>query len=260
MTNTVLLGAFNTQQISLYTTLPPAQISWYRKHKATIDPDWDPKRTPLDIRDLIELRLYNFVYRHYHIIKDELQHAFEQVTRDLNTRYPFSHPNFINNMQAMVRKSQYSQGFVVAQKRLKHIVSCIDRRPDGTPVRWHIGLDLVLPEPADRIVIDPTLHQSDPVIDGTQVSIFEVEQYLDIHDDDSATQQHFNIDEAQLYSCLCLASALKLAKHIRQISDLTYIMPDDEEPDELETFRQHLATTKQLWATPAHSRRQRWYS
>ena len=252
MTNTVLLGAFNTQQISRYTTLPHAHISWYREHKATIDPDWDPKRTPLDIRDLIELRLYNFVYRHYHIIKDEIQHAFKQAARDLNTRYPFSHPDFLNNMQAMVRNSQYSQDFVVAQKRLNHILSCIDRCPDGTPVRWRIGLDLVLPAPADRIVIDPTLHPSDPVIDGTQVSIFEVDRYLDIHEDEYATRQHFNIDEAQLYSSICFASTLTMAKHIRQISDLTYIMPDDEEPAEMETFRQYLATTKQLLATPEH--------
>lgn len=253
MTNTTLLGTFNTKQISRYTTLPPNHVSWYRESKAAIDPDWDPKRTPLDIRDLIELRLYNFIYRHYHIIKSELHGTFDLVARDLNTRYPFSHPGFLNNLQTMVRNSQLWQDFTVDQERLNHIVSCIDRRPDGTPIRWHIGLDLMLPEPAERIVIDPALHPSDPVIDGTQVSIIDVEQYLEIHDDEYATQLHFNINEAQLHSCLCLASALDLAKNIRAISDLTHIIRDDEEPAELETLRKHLAATKQRLATPRHS-------
>ena len=156
------------------------------------------------------MRLYNFIYRHRHIIKAELHGAFDLVARDLNTRYPFSHPDFLNNLQTMVRNSQLWQDFTVDQERLNHIVSCIDRRPDGTPVRWRIGLDLVLPEPAERIVIDPALHPSHPVIDGTQVSIIDVEQYLEIHDDEYDTQQHFNINEAQLELCLCLASALNL--------------------------------------------------
>ena len=203
------------------------------------------------------MRLYNFIYRHYRIIKAELHRAFNLVARDLDTRYPFSHPDFLNNLQSMVRNSQYSPDFEVDQERLNHIVSCIDRHSDGTPIRWHIGLDLILPEPAERIVIDPAVHPSDPVIDGTNVSIIDVDQYLEIHNDESATQQHFNINEAQLHSCLCVASALDLAKKIREISDLTYIMPDDEEPSELETLRKHVAATKRRLATKRHKRQWR---
>ena len=249
MTATAPLGAFNTQQISKYTTLPPAHVSWYREQKATMEPNWDPKRTPLDIRDLIELRLYNFIYRHHHIVKSEVQEAFALAAQDLQTPYPFSHPDFMANTQKMVQNAQNRPDFEVDQQRLDHIMSCIDRNSDDAPIRWHIARDLTLPAPADHIVIDPELHPSDPVMDGTRLSIFDVAQYEASHEHDPDPEQHFGITKAQLRACLCVDTVLDIAKQTRAISDLTHIMPEDDEPDELETLRQNLTAIKQLLAT-----------
>ena len=249
MTAATPLGAFNTQQISRYTTLPPAHISWYRDRKAALDPGWDSKRNPLDIRDLIELRLYNFVYRHHHILKSEVREAFDLTAQTLQTPYPFSHPDFMANTQEMMRSTQHQPDFEVDQQRLDHIVSCIDRSPNDAPTRWRISRDLALPAPADRIVIDPDLHPSDPVMDGTRLSIFDVAQHADSHEHNP--EQRFGITKAQLRSCLCVATTLDLAKRIRAISDLTHIMPDEDEPEELEYLRRNLTTIKHRMATRA---------
>ena len=239
-------GAYTNADVARLTTLTPAYITWYRGRKKEHDPTWDRARGQLDFRDLIELRFHIFVLRQSRISKAEVQNLYDIMTQELQTSHPFSHLDFINEIQQHVEQTSHpSARTTIDSERLDHIDSCIMRNLHGAPISWYIARDMNVRQPDHHIVVDPTLHQRNPVIVGTNITAFQVDDHFYTSESIPATAQHFGITREQAHAAINFAYCLQIAELLKRVADLTHIVGDEDEP-KIVQFREQIAMLKSL--------------
>lgn len=208
------LGRFTNGELQNLVNIPNTLLADYRDRKQRFEPSWNRYRDGMQLPDVIEARIIQFISAHPHGIRICINRLADNLAEHLGTPRPLSDLRFLNDAEQL-HHAMVADPFEMDYQRLEDIAKRIIRNSREEPVRWLIGSDVTARYLPAQIVVDPNFHDNLPVLDSTSHTAEEIADHARLHGDVRAAA-HFAITPPQAQACREFQQQLVSARRLRR--------------------------------------------
>lgn len=213
------LENFTNAQVSYLTATTYQPLQEHSRRRREFDPTWNRQREPLDLRDVLEVRIAGFLLSHPCVITRDVVGLCETLVDRFESPHPLSDLRFLSSPFDTLQNMGVSP-VEIDYDRLQHIANCIVRDDDGKPMEWLIGADVgradgryTDPNFLD-ITLDPTLHPVQPVLGRQGIPVIDVAHYGAESPDETA--RRFGVTSQQVAACVKFNRDLEWSRLMRR--------------------------------------------
>ena len=137
-------GLYSQPTVEWLASLPSGKVSRYWALKKIDHDHLVRQQGRMNFPDLMEMRVWTILFRHADLIWSRVESLWLELSRSLDTPYPFSNPEFIEEPDRMMRECRIGyepdESIIPRMKQFQESIT----RVGELPARWNISHDLGL--------------------------------------------------------------------------------------------------------------------